>query len=146
MPSRNDPSAIAAALAPFRTALLATRGEDGHLRCRPMAMRHALRGEEIWFATTPDSGKCRDLESDPRCALAFFDSASGTTVSVSGHGEVIRDRKLTASLWDRSWDRWVPAGVEPSEVVLLRVIPERVERIDGASGEIETVFQAKRRA
>lgn len=145
MPSRNDPGAIAAALAPFRTALLATRGEDGQLRCRPMAMRHALRGEEIWFASAPDSAKCRDLERDPRCALAFFDSGSGTTVSVSGHGEVIRDRKLTASLWDRSWDRWVPAGLEPSAVVLLRVIPARVERIDGASGEVETVFEASRR-
>lgn len=142
MPPRNNPAAIAAALAPFRTALLATRGDDGHLRCRPMAMRHALRGEEIWFATTPDSAKCRDLEHDPRCALVFFDSATGTTVSVSGQGEVIRDRKLTASLWDRSWDRWVPtSGAEPSEVVLLRVIPQLVERTDGATGKSETVFE-----
>ena len=145
--SRHDPAAIAAALAPFRTALLATRGEDGQLRCRPMAMRHALRGEEIWFATTPDSAKCRDLERDPACALVFFDSASGTTVSVSGQGEVIRDRKLTASLWDRSWDRWVPAaGVEPREVVLLRVIPQLVERTDGATGKCEIVFEAGKRA
>lgn len=146
MAHHTDPAAIAAALAPFRTALLATRGEDGHLRCRPMAMRHALRGEEIWFATTPDSAKCRELERDPRCALAFFDSATGTTVSVSGQGEVIRDRKLTASLWDRSWERWVPvAGGEPREVVLLRVIPELVERTDGETGEVEVVFQARRR-
>lgn len=138
-----DPAAIAAAIAPFPTALLATRGEDGHLRCRPMAMRHALRGEEIWFATAPDSAKCRDLEADPRCALVFFDSASGTTVSVSGQGEVIRDKKLTASLWDRSWDRWFPAGAEPREVVLLRVIPELVERTDGATGRTITVFQRR---
>jgi general stress protein 26 len=137
-----DPGVIAAALAPFRTALLATRGEDGHLRCRPMAMRHALRGEEIWFATAADSAKCRDLEHDARCALVFFDSASGTTVSVSGTGEVIRDRKLTASLWDRSWDRWVPQGIEPSEVVLLRVIPQLVERHDGATGRVEGIFEA----
>jgi general stress protein 26 len=112
-----------------------------------MAMRHALRGEEIWFATTPDSAKCQDLEHDPRCALAFFDSTSGTTVSVSGQGEVIRDRKLTASLWDRSWDRWIPTvGIEPSEVVLLRVIPDLVERTDGATGRSETIFDAGRRA
>ncbi len=140
-----DPSLIAAALAPFRTALLATRGPDGHLRCRPMAMRHALRGEELWFATPPDSAKCRDLEHDPRCALVFFDSGTGTTVSISGQGEVIRDRKLTASLWDRSWDRWVPAGVEPRDVVLLRVIPELVERTDGATGVCELLFEARPR-
>jgi general stress protein 26 len=145
MPKSNDPGVIATALAPFRTAILATRGDGGHLRARPMAMRHALRGEEIWFATAADSAKCRDIERDARCALVFFDSESGTTVSVSGQGEVIRDRKLTASLWDRSWDRWVPGAIEPSEVVLLRVIPHLVERHDGATGRVEVIFQAPQR-
>jgi general stress protein 26 len=140
-----DPGAIASLLASFRTALLATRGEDGHLRCRPMAMRHAVRGEEIWFASAPDSGKCRDLEGDPQCALVFHDAASGTTVTVSGSGEVIRDRKLTVSLWDPSWDRWFERGAEPRQVVLLRVIPELVERHDGTTGRMEVVFQAPRR-
>ena len=141
MPITVDPGAIAGLLAPFRTALLATRGEDGHLRCRPMAMRHAVRGEEIWFATAPDSGKCRDLEHDARCALVFFDPATGTTFSVSGEGEVIRDKKLTASLWDPSWDRWFPKGPEPSRVALLRVIPALVERHDGQTGKVEIVFE-----
>ncbi len=145
MPTPTDPGAIATLLAPFRTALLATRGEDGQLRCRPMAMRHAVRGEEIWFATAPDSGKCRDLERDPRCALVFFDPASGTTVSVSGDGEIIRDKKLTASLWDRSWDRWFPGGPEPRQVALLRVIPAVVERHDGETGRMQVVFERPRR-
>ena len=145
MPAHADPGAIAGLLAPFRTALLTTRGEDGNLRCRPMAMRHAVRGEEIWFATAPDSGKCRDLEHDPRCALVFFDPASGTTFSVSGNGEIIRDKKLTASLWDRSWNRWFPGGPEPSQVVLLRVIPELVERHDGETGRSQVVFERARR-
>jgi len=144
VPTPADPGAIAQLLAPFRTALLATQGEDGHLRCRPMAMRHAVRGEEIWFATAPESGKCRDLDHEPRCALVFFDATSGTTVSVSGMGEVIRDKKLTASLWDRSWDRWFPDGPEPTKVVLLRVIPELVERHDGETGRAEVVFETPR--
>lgn len=140
-----DPSAIAALLAQFKTALLATRGEDGHLRCRPMAMRHTVRGEEIWFATSPSSGKVKDLEHDPRCALVFFDPEFGTTVSVSGNGELIRDKKLTESLWDPSWNRWFPRGPEPKAVLLLRVIPELVERHDGTTGRSEVVFEAKRR-
>lgn len=137
----SDPGPIAALLAPFRIALLATRGEDGLLRCRPMAMRHSVRSEEIWFATAPDSGKCRDLEHDPRCAVVFFDAPSGTTVSISGSGEVIRDKKLTTSLWDVSWDRWFPDGPEPRRVVLLRVIPELVERHDGQTGQVEILFE-----
>jgi general stress protein 26 len=143
MPS--DPDTIARLLAEFRTAVLATRGEDGHLHCRPMAMRHEVRGEEIWFATAPDSTKCRDLEHDARCALVFFDPADGTTVSVSGTGEVIRDRKLMMELWDPSWTRWFPGGPEPKQVALLRVIPENVERHDGATGRVNVVFTAPRK-
>ena len=74
----------------------------------------------------------------------FFDAASGSTVSVSGRGEIIRDKKLTASLWDRSWDRWFPGGPEPRQVVLLRVIPELVERHDGETGGATIAFQASR--
>jgi general stress protein 26 len=140
-----DPGVIAAALAPFRTALLATCAKDGTLRCRPMSMRHAIRGEEIWLATSPASAKCRDLTSDPRCALVFFDPGSGTTLTVSGTAEVIRDKKLTASLWDRSWDRWFPKGPEPRHVVLLRVIPALVERHDGETGRMQVVFESARK-
>ncbi|HTN53147.1 MAG TPA: pyridoxamine 5'-phosphate oxidase family protein [Anaeromyxobacter sp.] len=137
--------AIATLLSGFRTALLATRGEDGHLRCRPMAMRHEVRGEEIWFATAPDSAKVKDLEHEPRCALVFFEPSDGTTVTVSGTGEVIRDRKLMSELWDGSWSRWFPGGPDPRQVALLRVIPEHVERHDGGTGRLEVVLDAPRR-
>lgn len=141
----DDPRTIAALLAGFRTALLATRGDDGNLRCRPMAMRHEIRGEEIWFATARDSAKCRDLEEDPRCALIFFDPEDGTTVTVSGAGEVIRDRNLMVELWDASWNRWFPSGPEPKDVALLRVLPEHVERHDGRTGRLSVLFTSDRR-
>lgn len=141
----DDPRAVATLLAAYRTALLVTRGEEGRLHCRPMAMRHEVRGEELWFATAPDSTKCRDLEQDPECALVFFDPADGTTVTVAGRGEVIRDRKLMTELWDPSWTRWFPGGPDPAHVALLRVLPAHVERHDGASGGTEALYTAPRR-
>jgi general stress protein 26 len=140
-----DDRGYAALLADFRTALLVTRGADGHLHGRPMAMRQQVRGEEIWFATTAASKKCEDLAADPRCALTFT-AADGTTVSISGRGEVIRDRKLAALLWDRSWSRWFPDGPAHRDVALLRVIPEHVERHDGATGRSEVLYGGERRA
>lgn len=139
-----DPQDYAALLAAFRTALLTTRGEDGQLRCRPMAMRQRIRGEEVWFATSLASKKCKELEEDPRCALAFFDAGDGTTVSVSGRGEVIRDRKLALTLWDPSWSRWFPGGPAQKGVGLVRVIPEHVERHDGRTGKVEVLYRAAR--
>jgi general stress protein 26 len=133
-------------LARYRTALLTTRGEDGHFRSRAMAMRQRVRGEEIWFATSISSKKVQDLERDPHCALTFFDAAGGDTLSISGSGEVIRDRKLMRELWEASWHRWFPEGPDQRDLALLRVMPEHVERHDGASGRSEVLFSGPRRA
>jgi general stress protein 26 len=141
-----DPRDYATLLAEYRTAILTTRGaEDGHLHGRPMTMRQSVRGEEIWFATAADSNKCRDLEADPQCALIFFDGTDGTTVSISGTGEVVRDRKLAHELWDPSWRRWFPQGPDQRELALLRVMPEHVERHDGGTGKLEVLFTGPRR-
>lgn len=136
----DDPPDLAALLGAYRVALLTTRGADGHLRCRPMAMRQRVRGEEIWFATSASSKKCRDLEEDPRCALVLFDAKDGTTLSISGRGEVLRDRNLALALWDPSWTRWFPGGPAQRALALLRVIPEHVER-HGPTGEVEVLRQ-----
>ncbi len=138
----DDPHDLATLLGAYRVALLITRGADGQLRCRPMAMRQKVRGEEIWFATSAASKKCRDVEADPRCALALFDAQDGTTLSISGKGEVLRDRNLALALWDPSWTRWFPGGPGQRGLALLRVIPEHVER-HGAGGEVEVLRQAK---
>jgi general stress protein 26 len=140
-----DDRGYAALLAEFKTALLVTRGADGHLHGRPMAMRQQVRGEEIWFATSVRSKKCDDLAADAQCALTFT-AADGTTVSVSGRGEIIRDKKLATSLWDRSWSRWFPEGPAHRDLALLRVIPEHVERHDGETGRCEVLFDRAPRA
>jgi general stress protein 26 len=108
-----------------------------------MAMRQKVRGEEIWFATALASKKCRDLEADSRCALALFDAKDGTTLSISGRGEVLRDRNLALALWDPSWTRWFPGGPAQRGLALLRVIPEHVER-HGPTGDVEVLRGAGR--
>jgi general stress protein 26 len=137
----DDPRDLAQLLGAYRIALLTTRGAEGHLRCRPMTMRQKVRGEEIWFATALASTKCKDLEADPRCALALFDAKDGTTLSISGRGEVLRDRNLALALWDPSWTRWFPGGPAQRGLALLRVIPEVVER-HGPTGDVEVLRRA----
>jgi general stress protein 26 len=137
----DDPRDLATLLGAYRIALLTTRGAQGHLRCRPMTMRQKVRGEEIWFATALASTKCKDLEADPRCALALFDAKDGTTLSISGRGEILRDRNLALALWDPSWTRWFPGGPAQRGLALLRVIPELVER-HGPTGDVEVLRRA----
>ncbi len=137
-----EPRDLATLLGAYRIALLTTRGQDGHLRCRPMTMRQKVRGEEIWFPTAVGSRKYKDLEDDPRCALALFDAKDGTTLSISGRGEVLRDRNLALALWDPSWTRWFPGGPAQRGLALLRVLPEVVER-HGPTGDVKVVRAPK---
>jgi len=132
-------------LAAYRTAVLTTRGADGHLHSRPMAMRQQVRGEEIWFATRVGSKKCKDLEGEPQCALIFTGEGDGPTISISGTGEVIRDRRLARELWDLSWARWFPEGPDVAEVALIRVIPELVERHGPGPGALEVLHAVPRK-
>ncbi len=141
MPDRD----IATLLAAYRTAILTTRGADGHFHSRPMAMRQRVRGEEIWFATTADSKKCKDLEHDAQCALTFPGDAGAPTLSVSGTGEVFKDRRLARELWDASWARWFPEGPDATEFALIRVVPEHVERHGPGRGALEVLFTSARK-
>ena len=138
-----DSRDFASLLSAYRTALLTTLGPDGYFHSRPMAMHHTVRGEEIWFATSASAKKCKDLASDPRCALTFFDSEDGGTISLSGVGEIIRDKKLLQELWNPSWARWFPGGQQQRDVALIRVIPQHVERTDGKTGKSEVLFTGK---
>ncbi len=133
-------------LAAYRTAILTTRGADGHLHSRPMAMRQRVRGEEIWFATRADAKKCRDLAHEPQCALTFTAAGGGPTISMSGTGEVLRDRRLARELWDASWARWFPQGPDAPDVALIRVIPEHVERHGPGPGALEILHAVPPRA
>lgn len=138
-----EPQDYAVLLAAYRTAILTTRGADGHFHSRAMAMRQQVRGEEIWFAAAIDSKKCRDLAHDAQCALTFFDPQGGKpTVSISGTGEVIRDRKLVHELWDPSWARWFPDGPDQRELALIRVMPEHVERHDPETGATDVLLES----
>ncbi len=142
MPTLQD---YAELLRGFRTAILTTRGPDGHFHSRPMAMRHGIRGEALWFATAADSQKCRDLRHDPHCSLTFYDDAGdGSYVSVSGRAELSSDRDLLGDVWDESWDRWFPDGPGQRDVCAIRIVPEHVEYMHPGRAQLHVLYTLRR--
>src|SRR4051812_43361627 len=120
----NDRAELDTLLAHYKTALLTTRGEDGHFHTRPMSMQRHRTGEELWFVTATDTRKSHDLEHDSHCALAFHDGGnSATYVSVSGTAELVRDRDTLRRLWEPEWKAWFPDGPETKDAVLIRFRP-----------------------
>jgi len=143
---QGDRREFEALLKDYDTALLTTRGEDGHFHTRPMAVAKKHKsGSVLWFATWADTRKVQDLEVDPHCSLAFHASeGSATYLSVSGMAEIIRDQRTIHDLWEPGWKPWFPKGPGEQDIVLLRFIPEHAEYVHPAGGKLKVLFSTAR--
>lgn len=120
----------------YDTAILVTRGEDGHFHARPMAMQNQGL-DEIWFATSVQTGKVDDLENDPACCVAFLSGERASSyVSLSGRGEIVRERAKVRELWSPSWKAWFPDGPDEGDIALIRFVPELAEYVHPNTGKL----------
>ena len=134
-------------LGEFETALLVTRGPDGHFHARPMATQQKSRRDGIWFATYGSSDKCREIAADPQVAIAYHEGKRDATyLSISGRAEIVRDRDQIEELWDPSWKPWFPDGPEEEDLVLIHVVPEHAEWVRPAGGRLKVWKTMAKRA
>jgi len=130
----------------YDTALLTTRGADGHYHTRPMALQKGAISDGLWFATWKDTEKVHDLEANPECGVTLYGGGrSATYVSISGTGQLVQDRGIIHRMWDANWKPWFPAGPEDSNLVLIRVEPEHAEFVHPKTGKLQVLFTVARR-
>jgi len=103
----------------FDTAMLATRGGDGHVRARPMAVQEVDEGGDLVFCAGLDSPKIDELRQDPRVAVIL----QGKTkyASLSGTATVDRDRERIHAMWKEDWKIWFPGGKDDPNLCLIDV-------------------------
>jgi general stress protein 26 len=125
----------------FGTAMVVTHADDGSLRSRPMAIADSEPDGDLWFATSIESGKVSEIWTDNRIAAAL--QSEDRFMSISGRGELIRDRAKIDELWKESWRVWFPNGKDDPELVLLRLRAEEAEYWDqhGSKG-LNFAFEA----
>ncbi|HSO87648.1 MAG TPA: pyridoxamine 5'-phosphate oxidase family protein [Draconibacterium sp.] len=86
----------------------------------------------IWFATSRDSRKVRELKNNPKVAVYFsnHNSAIGY-VNISGKAEVIDDKEL---LQKKKRDYWEGIPNWKDIFVLIKIVPDRLEVINYKHG------------
>jgi general stress protein 26 len=129
----------------FDTAMLVTDSEDRELRGRPMAIAEVGADGSLWFTTSATSPKVDEIKAHDHIAVMM--QSSERFISLSGHGEIIRDKNHLRRLWRESWRAWFPRGVDDPDVVLLRLRPVEGEYWDiqgwrGARYVFEAVIAA----
>jgi general stress protein 26 len=88
-------------------AMFTTRCADGSLVSRPMQTQARRSGTDLWFMTSVDSGKVKEIEAHPQVNLAYYKDGTREYVSVSGRARVTRDKATIHELYEPDWKAWL---------------------------------------
>jgi general stress protein 26 len=118
---------------------LVTLAEDGRPDVRTMNPFPPEEDMSVWMATNTRSRKIAQIRRDPRVTLYYanHENAIGY-VAVSGRAELTEDE---AEIRRRKRDYWDQAFPGLKNLVLIRVVPERIDVLNykaGANGNPET--------
>lgn len=105
----------------FTTAMLVTRTSSGELRCRPMTIAEVHENADVFFVTSVDDRKSKEIMQDPNVCVAL--QSGQKYVSLTGKAELVRDQKRLNEMWNEAWNVWFPDGPESSDVTLLKIDP-----------------------
>jgi len=124
----------------FKTAMLVTRTDDGHMRARPLSIAGSRDDGALYFSTAVESPKVHELDVDPRVDVVMQDGRR--FVSLSGVASVVDDRALIDRLWSESWKVWFPKGKDDPSLRIVAVEPVEAAYWDmtGTTG-IKYVFE-----
>jgi general stress protein 26 len=124
----------------IKMAMLTTETEDGVLRSRPMATQNSPFDGTLWFFTSASSGKVSELDWNPEVNLSYAEPSDTKYVSISGNGEIVRDRAKMEELWSDVYKAWFPQGLNDPDVCLLKVEVSTAEYWEAKSGKMVRLF------
>jgi general stress protein 26 len=113
--------------------MMATTGPDGRMHARPMGTNHVEFDGDLWFLTDRHSGKIDDIERDATVLVTYADTSEQHYISVTGRGEIVRDRETIKEQWFEAARTWFPKGPDDPEIALIKVHVENAEYWDSPS-------------
>jgi general stress protein 26 len=120
----------------IKIAMMTTVEGDGTLHSRPMYSQQADDDGDLWFFTRLASGKTSELGRDNEVNLGYSDPENQHYVSISGKGEIVRDRSRIEEKWSEGLRVWFPKGKDDPDMALIRVKPVRGEYWDSPSSTV----------
>lgn len=120
----------------IKVAMLTTVEDDGTLRSRPMVTQQFEFDGNFWFYTSADAPKVDEIKHDQHVNLSYAEPDDQKYVSVSGRGQIVRDRQKIEELWNPTYKAWFPKGLEDPNLALLKVSVDKAEYWDSPSGQV----------
>jgi len=113
---------------------LITLDEDGRPVVRTMNPFPPEDDMTVWFATSTLTRKAQQIHRDPRVALYYADHSKATGfVAISGKAVLVSDQAEIKKRWRAYWDSAFP---DKTKLVLIKVIPERMDVLNYKAGAL----------
>jgi general stress protein 26 len=129
--STEDLERLAGLVGRIKVGMLTTIGQDGSLRSRPLQTLLMDAQARLWFFVEAESPKTGEMAAhEDQVCLAYADPEKMSYVSISGTGQVVRDRERMRELWSPFAKAWFPRGVDDPALALLEVRLDKAELWD----------------
>lgn len=132
----NDIQTLSKLIKGIRFAMLTTAESDGTLRSRPMGTLDIDFDGTLWFFTQASAPKADEVRHDEHVNLSYADPDDNRFVSVSGTGQIVRDRQRMEKYWNPALKIWFKDGLDDPDLALLKVTVEQAEYWKSSSNSV----------
>ena len=109
--------------------------DDGYLRSRPMAVNGQVEANgDLWFFTYGSSHKMTEVDRHEQVNVSFSAPDKQCYVSLSGTGELVKDRAKMQEFWKPELKAWFPQELDEPDIALLKVTATKAEYWDAPAG------------
>lgn len=102
---------------------------------RPMAIQEVDDDGTVWFISSSESEKNRDIARGPRVVLTFQNDDKSSYLSLSGKASVHTDKATIDKYWTAFAKAWFDGKDDP-RVTVISVKPERGHYWETKSGKV----------
>ena len=105
----------------FSTAMLITHSKESEkkLHARPMAIADISENFEMYFFTSFESSKTKELLDNPEVVITC--QSSNCFITVSGESTIIQNQSEIDKHWKESYKVWFPEGKDDPDIALIKV-------------------------
>jgi general stress protein 26 len=115
---------------------IATTDAEGRPRVRIVQHLAVDDDATVWFGTSPRTRKARELTARPEVCYSVLHAAGPASAyaALYARAEVVTDPVELRARWVDGFAPYFPAGPDGGDLVLVRLVPYRVELLDFGAG------------
>lgn len=102
---------------------------------RPMALQEVDETGKLWFISSTESHKNKEIENDNRVTLYFQKNGTYQFLAVSGHAQIYTDKSTIEKYWTNFANAWFDGKDDPT-VSIISVDPVDSDYWDTKDGKI----------